>query len=64
MVVFFTNNLEAALNLALENGFNSLYFIWWNEKIGWYGLTVPSDFVSVFESGRISVFEYYGSDGT
>ena len=58
VVIFFSINLEAALNLALENGFNSLYFIWWNEDIGWYGLTVPRDFVSVFESGRISVFEY------
>jgi hypothetical protein len=55
--IFFTSNLETALNLALENGFNSLYFIWWNEDIGWYGLTVPSDFVSIFESGRISVFQ-------
>lgn len=64
VVIFFRINLEAALNLALENGFNSLYFIWWNEDIGWYGLTVPDDFVSVFESGRISVFEYYGSAGT
>ena len=57
IVVFFTNNLEAALNLALENGFNSLYFVWWNVDIGWYGLTVPNDFVSVFDSGRISVFQ-------
>ena len=57
VVIFFASNLEAASNLALENGFNSLYFIWWNEDIGWYGFKVPSDFVSVFESGRISVFQ-------
>jgi len=57
VVIFFASNIEAALNLALENGFNSLYFIWWNEDIGWYGFKVPSDFVSVFESGRISVFQ-------
>jgi hypothetical protein len=63
VAILFTSDMEAALNLALENGFNSLYFIWWNENIGWYGLTVPSNFVSVFESGRISVFEYYGSAG-
>jgi hypothetical protein len=62
IAVFFTSNLEAALNLALKNGFNSLYFVWWNENIGWYGLTVPSSFVSVFESGRISIFEYYGNN--
>jgi len=57
VVVFFTRNLEAASNLALNNGFNPVYFIWWNEDIGWYGLTVPSDFISVFDSGRISVFQ-------
>ena len=55
--IFFTNNIEAASSHALENGFSSVYFVWWNEDIGWYGLTVPSDFVSVFESGRISVFQ-------
>ncbi|MBE0513023.1 hypothetical protein IBX38_08230 [Candidatus Bathyarchaeota archaeon] len=55
--ILFTNNLEEASSLALENGFSSVYFVWWNEDIGWYGLTVPSDFVSVFESGRISVFQ-------
>jgi hypothetical protein len=57
IAVLFTDNLEAASSLALENGFSSVYFVWWNENIGWYGLTVPSDFVSVFESGRISVFQ-------
>jgi len=57
IAILFTDNLEAASSLALENGFSSVYFVWWNENIGWYGLTVPSDFVSVFESGRISVFQ-------
>jgi hypothetical protein len=60
VAIFFSINIEAALNLAMENGFNSLYFIWWNENIGWYGFTVPQDFVSVFDSGRMSVFEYRG----
>jgi hypothetical protein len=40
--------------------------IWWNEpllewqdvNIGWYGLSVPDHFVSVFKSDRISVYEY------
>ncbi|MFQ5759228.1 MAG: hypothetical protein ACE5IF_06080, partial [Candidatus Bathyarchaeia archaeon] len=57
VVIFFESNIEAASNLALENGFSSVYFIWWNEDIGWYGFKVPGDFVSVFESGRISVFQ-------
>jgi len=58
VVILFTKNLEATLNVALENGYNSLYLIWWNEDIGWYGFRVPSNFVSLFESGRISVFVY------
>jgi len=33
VVIFFTKDMDAASNLALENGFNSLYFIWWNEDI-------------------------------
>jgi len=34
----------------------------WNEDIGWYGLIVPNDFVSVSESGRICVFEHLWQD--
>jgi hypothetical protein len=55
--IFFINNFEEALKLALENSFRSIYFIWWNKDIGWYSLSVPSNCVSVFESGRISVYQ-------
>jgi hypothetical protein len=59
MIVHFRMNVEAAFNVALGNGFNSVYLVWWNENISWYRLSVPKDFVAVFSSGRISVFEYF-----
>jgi len=56
--VYFKNDIEGAMNTALEKGFDTVYFVWWNENIGWYDLNVPKDFVSVFSSGRITVFEH------
>jgi hypothetical protein len=57
--VYFKDDIEGALSLALQRGFDDVYFVWWNQKIGWFSLTVPSGFVSVFDSGRISVFKYH-----
>jgi len=58
IIVYFVNNIKDAVNVAIERGFSHLYFVWWNENIGWYGLTVPKDFVAVYSSGRISAFRY------
>jgi hypothetical protein len=57
-VVQFENNIETAVNVALEHGFGSVFFVWWNEPIGWYGLSVPDYFVQVQDFGRISVYEF------
>jgi hypothetical protein len=59
-IVYFTADVEAALDTALEHGFDSVYSLWWNENVGLYGLTVPSYFSPVFESGRIAAFQYLG----
>ncbi len=56
--VYFRDDIEGAIDVALGKGFGHVYLVWWNENIGWYGLSVPKDFVSVFSSGRISVFEH------
>lgn len=56
--VYFKNDIEGAMNTALEKGFDTVYFVWWNENIGWYDLNVPKDFMAVFSSGRITVFEH------
>lgn len=55
--IVFDNNLDEALNLAFENGFATTYFVWWNDNIGWYNFQPSNDCVSVFDSGRISVFQ-------
>ncbi|PVX24847.1 MAG: hypothetical protein CW691_06280 [Candidatus Bathyarchaeum sp.] len=55
--ILFDNNLDEASKLAVQQGFESAYFVWWNQDIGWYNLQNSNDLVSVFDSGRISVFQ-------
>jgi hypothetical protein len=57
-VVCFTRDAQMALDVALEHHYDPVYLIWWNEDIGLYELKVPSGFVPVFDSGRISAFEF------
>jgi hypothetical protein len=56
-VYVFDSDLKAASNLAVNEGFSSAYFVWWNQDIGWYNLRLSNDWVSVFDSGRISVYQ-------
>ena len=57
-VVSFVKEFDRALNLTLEQEFNPVYLIWWNEDIGWHDFNVPEgSFTQVFSSGRISVFK-------
>jgi len=58
ILVYFRDDIEGAIDVALQQGLNDVYFVWWNENIGWYGLTVPNGFIAVFTSDRISVFKY------
>lgn len=65
-IVYFEKDVAEALNVALNRGFDPIYFVWWNENFltwqnedfGWYGLIVPEYFVSLFSSGRISIYQY------
>ena len=57
-VVAYATDIEEALDVATGNGFSIVYLVWWSENIGWYWVTVPSCFRSVFESGRMAAFEY------
>ena len=55
--VFFNNDIQKASDYALENGFTTAYIVWWNEDIGWYNMRLSNDeYVSVFDSGRISIY--------
>ncbi len=54
----FWNDAGLALADALGHGFGSVYFVWWNEDIGWYNVSVPSQFMRLRDFGRISVYEF------
>jgi hypothetical protein len=53
----FDSDLEAAADHAVAEGYDCAYFVWWNEDIGWYNLRLSDSWVSVFDSGRISVYQ-------
>lgn len=55
-LIHFENDVSVAVNKAYELGFSGVYFVWWNEPIGWYGITVPEDFIRLKDFGRISVY--------
>jgi hypothetical protein len=58
ITIHFWNDAGLALNDALNHGFDSVYFVWWNQDVGWYNVSVPKQFVSLKDFGRISVYEY------
>jgi hypothetical protein len=47
-----------ALDDAVDRGYSSVYFVWWNTDIGWYDVSVPNEFVRLKDFGRISVYEF------
>ena len=60
VIVHFENDVGSALDSVFEHGFSRAYFVWWNQPIGWYGVTVPEGFVRLRDFGRISVYEFVG----
>jgi hypothetical protein len=60
IIVHFENDLDSALDSAFNHGFGSVYFVWWNTPIGWYGITIPESFVRLRDFGRISIYKFYG----
>lgn len=61
-VIAYINDVDLAVDLALQNNYQNIYFVCWNKEIGWYGTHVPKKFVELpnCSFGRISVFEYVG----
>ena len=61
-VIAYINDVDLAVNLALQNNYQNIYFVCWNKEIGWYGTYVPKNFDELpnCSFGRISVFEYVG----
>lgn len=59
-IVHFSNDINSAVNVGLDHGFSTVYFVWWNVNIGWYGLKVPNNFARLQDFGRMSVYDYVG----
>jgi len=57
VAIVFDHDLQSAANLAVDEGFDKAYFVWWNEDIDWYNLRFSGAWTSVFDSGRISVYQ-------
>lgn len=53
----FDFNITIAKNQALNDGYQTAYFIWWNQNINWYNLTVPKNWIPIQNYGRISVYK-------
>jgi len=60
IIVHFELDVDSAVNVALERGFDHVFSVWWNVDIGWYGVSMPSGFVPAGDFGRLSVYEYSG----
>jgi hypothetical protein len=61
VTVQFWNDAGLALDDAVDRGFGSVYFVWWNTDIGWYDVSVPNQFVPLRDFGRITVYEFTGT---
>jgi len=57
-VIAYINDVNSAVNLALHNNYQKIYFVCWNNEIGWYGTYVPENFEKLQSFDRISIFEY------
>jgi len=57
-IVHFEIDVDQAVSTAFANGFDGVFFVWWGQSIGWYGVSVPDYFVRVQDFGRISVYAY------
>jgi hypothetical protein len=53
----FDKDLEFALNSAQNDGYQQIYFVWWNQDINWYDIELSDNWVPVFNSQRISIYQ-------
>jgi hypothetical protein len=57
-VIAYINDVNLAVDLALQNNYQNIYFVCWNNITVWYGTYVPKNFDKLQSFDRISVFEY------
>ncbi len=61
-VIGYRNDVNLAVETALNGGYQHVYFVCWNEYIvweglNWYNLYVPEGFEELESFGRVSVYE-------
>jgi hypothetical protein len=61
-IVHFETDASVAIETALNHDFSGVYFVWWNEPIGWYCQSIPQSFVRLQDFGRLSVYVYEGEN--
>ena len=54
------NDVDLAVHVALDRGVSRVYFVYWNQPIGWPRVDIPAYFVSIRDFGRISVYACEG----
>jgi hypothetical protein len=57
-IVHYEVDVDSAVDKAFESGFSQIFFVWWNQQVGWGDFSVPEGFTSVQDFGRISVYNY------
>lgn len=57
-IVHYEVDVDSAVDKAFESGFSQVFFVWWNQQVGWGDVSVPAGFTSVQDFGRISVYNY------
>ena len=57
-IIAYINDVNLAVDLALQSNYQKIYFVCWNNNTVWYGTYVPENFKELQSFDRISVFEY------
>lgn len=61
-IMHFQSDLTLATHVVLDRHFDHVYFVWWNQNIGWYSIMVPNYFVQLKDFGRVSIYSYVGEN--
>ncbi len=57
-IIHYQIDINAAVSKASESGFSQVFFVWWNQQVGWGEFSLPAGFTLLQDFGRISVYSY------
>ena len=52
----FDKNLQEAKNQAQTDGYETIYFVWWNQDINWYDIKITNNWAPIQNYARISIY--------